>query len=359
MKLKRVLTSITAAAMIVSFALSASAITPLPADTAEPVPNYILRNGVVQEISVVYDLESNEVIEGSKLVRVTGENQGTFVFMIDEDTFFFEGGFSDIKVGANITGLYDTSLPMMMIYPPQYRIAFAAVGYETAAPWITVARFDENFLSEDGKVALNIRDDAEITFQDGTEFDGDISELANRRLLVFHTMVASPPPSSDGPMTMSSPDRIIVLFERAVPPIHQLSPGEIRGFMMVMDNAVIKVNGEAITNRAFISDSNHLMVPVREVAEAMGLVVTWFADTRRVSVGIQLSFTLDSDYYAFARMAPVSLGQAPILRNNLTYVPIEFFTSQELGALAAGYASMFDEDLDAQVINIIFGEQDE
>jgi hypothetical protein len=73
-------------------------------------------------------------------------------------------------------------------------------------------------------------------------------------------------------------------------------------------------------------------------------------------VGIQLSFTLDSDSYAFARMAPVSLGQAPVLHNSLTYVPIDFFTSPTLGALAGGYMSMFSEDLDAQVIEIFFGE---
>jgi len=58
-------------------------------------------------------------------------------------------------------------------------------------------------------------------------------------------------------------------------------------------------------------------------------------------------------------MAPVSLGQAPVLRrldsrNSLTYVPIDFFVRQELGATAAGYMAEFDEELDAQVINIIF-----
>ena len=145
-------------------------------------------------------------------------------------------------------------------------------------------------------------------------------------------------------------------YIEAVPPILQLTPEEVRAFMMIYDNAVMQVNGENIAHRAYISDSNKIMVPVRAIAEAMGFHVEWFGDTKSVQIGRNLSFTIGKDAYAFARMAPVSLGQIPVLKNSLTYVPIDFFLSQELGAIAVGYAAQFDDELGAQVINIIFEE---
>jgi hypothetical protein len=120
-------------------------------------------------------------------------------------------------------------------------------------------------------------------------------------------------------------------YAKPVPPIGILTPEETAEFLAAQNealaNADILLNGGTLANapKAFMDADGILMVPVRAVAEALGLRVEWFADTRTVQVGIALSFTLDSDAYAFARMTPVSLGTAPVLKNSSTYVPINLF----------------------------------
>ena len=72
------------------------------------------------------------------------------------------------------------------------------------------------------------------------------------------------------------------------------------------------------------------MLPVRQVAEALGYEVGWINESRTVTVGFA-SFSIDEDGYAFAKMAPQALGQAPVLiclpgdDSALTYVPAAFF----------------------------------
>lgn len=78
--------------------------------------------------------------------------------------------------------------------------------------WVHIDRFDENFLSFDGFHSLTIFDDAEITFQDGTPFDGELRDLANHALAVYVKMSGSPAP--DGPpIHMIASSKIIVLFD--------------------------------------------------------------------------------------------------------------------------------------------------
>lgn len=72
------------------------------------------------------------------------------------------------------------------------------------------------------------------------------------------------------------------------------------------------------------------MVPLREVAEGiLGLEVKWINETHSVEIGSGpqwTSITIDRNSYFFARVAPFELSQAPELKDNLTYVPMEFFT---------------------------------
>ena len=75
-----------------------------------------------------------------------------------------------------------------------------------------------------------------------------------------------------------------------------------------------------------------------------------------MQIGRSLSFSIGQDSYAFARMAPVSLGQEPILKNSLTYVPIDLFTNPMLGGRTISWMSSFDEELDSTVIDIFFAE---
>lgn len=73
-----------------------------------------------------------------------------------------------------------------------------------------------------------------------------------------------------------------------------------------------------------VLEDQTVMVPLRAVAEALGLEVHWLPETQTVMVG-KASMTIGQDAYAFARMAPVALGTAPIVHEGRTFVPMRFF----------------------------------
>lgn len=71
------------------------------------------------------------------------------------------------------------------------------------------------------------------------------------------------------------------------------------------------------------------MLPLRSVAEHFGYTVEWHGESRSVSLtkgAHYITFAIDEDAYSFSRMAPQSLGTAPILfEGTTTYVPQNFF----------------------------------
>ncbi len=71
------------------------------------------------------------------------------------------------------------------------------------------------------------------------------------------------------------------------------------------------------------------MLPLRSVAEHFGYTVEWHGESQSVSLtkgAHYITFAIDQDAYSFSRMAPQSLGTAPILfGGTTTYVPQNFF----------------------------------
>lgn len=84
-----------------------------------------------------------------------------------------------------------------------------------------------------------------------------------------------------------------------------------------------------------ISVNGCTMAPVRAIAEALGFKVTWNAD-RSININngkMQSDLRIgDNSYVVYTAVegmagmsAPFSLGSAPIIKNNTTYVPIDLF----------------------------------
>ena len=96
-----------------------------------------------------------------------------------------------------------------------------------------------------------------------------------------------------------------------------------------------------------------VMVPLREVAEnQLGLKVTWKNEDRSVEIGEGPQWTsikIGVNSYFFARMAPFELSYAPEIKNNLTYVPVEFFTE------VLRYNVSTDEEITEEKENILDG----
>ena len=71
------------------------------------------------------------------------------------------------------------------------------------------------------------------------------------------------------------------------------------------------------------------MVPFRQVAEGLGYKVSWNQEAYSAELlrGAQwTSVSVGKDAYFFARMAPVTLGTAPVIQHDKLYVPVKFVT---------------------------------
>lgn len=98
----------------------------------------------------------------------------------------------------------------------------------------------------------------------------------------------------------------------------------------------------------YVADGRKV-VPLRDTFEYLGYEVVWNNDTRSVDLINGANFTsvtLDEDSYYYGKMAPVSLGLAPMLIDEKTYVPVEIFTQvfpYEYEMVSNGYLSLVTE----------------
>lgn len=72
-----------------------------------------------------------------------------------------------------------------------------------------------------------------------------------------------------------------------------------------------------------------LMIPVKPVLDQTGFDVKWNAETKSVDLIRGAQFTslyIDKNSYFKNKMAPHKLSHAPVINQNRTYVPSEFFT---------------------------------
>jgi len=90
----------------------------------------------------------------------------------------------------------------------------------------------------------------------------------------------------------------------------------------------IMVNNQQLDGVSYIVNDGRIMLPVRAICEKLGFTVEYDepSDTvTLVKLPVTVTFIPTVDGYTFARTAPMKLGVAPILVNDRTYVPVEFF----------------------------------
>ena len=106
---------------------------------------------------------------------------------VDQNTLMLTG--SEMKAGMEIIAYHFIAQPGDA---STKRAAFLITCRDYA--WVHVNRFDENFMSLGGHFSLHIFEDAEIVYQNGSVFEGELAELTNRLLAVYVVMSASPAP---------------------------------------------------------------------------------------------------------------------------------------------------------------------
>ncbi len=94
-------------------------------------------------------------------------------------------------------------------------------------------------------------------------------------------------------------------------------------------NKAISVNGNKIEATAITTSDGKTLLPVRAVATALGLNVEWNAEQKSIVIEdlpLYVTFRTGVDGYTFAKTAPMPLGQAPVIIDSVTYVPVELFS---------------------------------
>lgn len=122
------------------------------------------------------------------------------------------------------------------------------------------------------------------------------------------------------------------------------------GLLLAQKEYKITVNGKEMPHEGYIKDIT-VMLPVREIAEAIGFQVEWNQEAKRVELfrgPVMVTFSIGTDGYTFAKTAPQQLGVAPELVNDLTYVPAELFTTligSHMAMKENGNISIVDGDI--------------
>ena len=112
-------------------------------DYTEPQPDYRSFTGILQGIDSSF---SSEIT--SLRMHDSSGNEATLV--VSEKTLIINE--EKLQKGVTVTGFYDASRPMIMIYPPHYSVDVVIVIEESQS--VKRSRFDEDLLSADQRLKL-------------------------------------------------------------------------------------------------------------------------------------------------------------------------------------------------------------
>lgn len=296
-----------------------------PNNTAN-TPSYIKNDVTVTNIE-------GDLIESS-IYNSDAENpENTIKYLITKNTMVFDEdgnkkSAEDVKKDSVLTVFSDSYAPAPLILPPQYSADIIIIkDTEKSEPVSidadTYIKNEDRLTNAANTLVLNIGEEAVITDLDGKEVKEE--ELENKDLLVFYTISTRSIPAQ------TNPHKIIVLGENETALNNIKNNGENTPIDYTAVSSV-KVGDKELTN--VYAEDGILMVPLRAAAEALGMTVDWDGDTNSVYInGGIYSLKIGENSYIKGRMTPIELGCAPVLKNDLTYVPIEYFTEvQECSA---------------------------
>ncbi len=133
----------------------------------------------------------------SQTMSLRTEN-GIVNFMIGPETHVIDN--RPLRAGLRVAAFYDASLPVPLIFPPQYQAQIVAVLMRDEQ--IMLNEFDRNLTARDGSLQLNLARNTNIETLNGQNVS---CNPAGRTLLVYYTATTrSIPPQT-------TPRRVVVL----------------------------------------------------------------------------------------------------------------------------------------------------
>lgn len=126
------------------------------------------------------------------------DSSGISNFVISPDTYI--AGEARLRPGTTVTAFYDASLPVPLIYPPQYQAVI--ISRRNPRESIFAGYFDETLTAEDNLLKLNISSSTEVITSNGQPY---LCSPEGQFLIVYYTTTTrSLPP-------LTTPRKVIVL----------------------------------------------------------------------------------------------------------------------------------------------------
>lgn len=133
----------------------------------------------------------------SQTMSLRTEN-GIVNFIVGPEAYVIDN--RPLRAGLRVAAYYDASLPVPLIFPPQYQARIVAVL--TRDEQIMLNKFDRNLTARDGSLQLNLARNTDIETLNGQRVS---CNPGNQTLLVFYSVTTrSIPPQT-------TPRRIVVL----------------------------------------------------------------------------------------------------------------------------------------------------
>lgn len=296
-------------------------------------------------ISQKIEAQSNYKNYKGKVIEVTKGTEGSTVTVKSEDK---DSNFETIKFnlskeafvltdntlgeieiekiveGMTVEVFYDKDAPMTKSLPPitNAKVLVVRESEEQKYLGVKVDRFNEELISIDNFLKLNITEDTVIVDKDGKKLSKE--DLYNKDLIVFY-----------GPaMTMSIPAqsnavKIIVVGEQEKPEekpeVPELNP-EIEVLDKIIYHKSEDLSSEIKLKNKMYKSGETMMMPIREISESLGYKVSWNGKTKQAEIVKGANFLTASsnqDMYSFAKMI-VKLGKVSENKNGTMFVPVSF-----------------------------------
>ena len=159
--------------------------------------NFLFYRGIVTDINDFITGQNGESEGCYKQMTIEDGHGGIVNFIISPTTYFVNQAI--VSIGDAIVGYYDGNAPVPLIYPPQYRAIIMVK--ERNDQNVKVDYFNNQLLSSDGQLRLNLSPYTPIILRNGQPFSKNIR---NRNLIVVYGPVTKSIPAQ------TTPYRIIV-----------------------------------------------------------------------------------------------------------------------------------------------------
>lgn len=115
----------------------------------------------------------------TKLITVQNDDGNIVNFVVTPSTYFINHAM--VNEGDLVIGFYDANAPAPLIFPPQLQAIVMSI--DTPNQNVKVDYFDDDLVSSDNTLKLNISPSTEIELENGQKFYGS---LQNRNLIVLY-----------------------------------------------------------------------------------------------------------------------------------------------------------------------------